>query len=299
MFRPIAHATLLAAAFTLASGAAHAQTRVSHSSWESDGPVTSCDQIDVSFGEWEHVARAEQSLTIPGGTALVAHLTHANGVSVFRGSGANYTVHACKAAAADGDGGADARVNAISVTAQNGEISVKGPDAGNRWVAHLIIETPATVSLDLSTENGPLALRDISGKIRAHAQNGPVSLDHCSGDIEANTENGPLSFRGSGGRLNLRTDNGPLSIHLEGDHWSEGQLEGRTENGPVSVSVAHGYGSGVVVESDGYSPFSCASCENTQRTWDDRVRRVELGSHPVVVHLSTTNGPVAVSTSRN
>jgi hypothetical protein len=299
MSRRILTTGLLVAATALVPGVATAQSHFDSSTWKSEGLVTSCDQIDVNFDEWSHVSRAEQTLTIPGNARLVAHLNGPNGLSVFRGSGSNYTVHACKAAAADGDRSGDDRLAAISVTAQNGEIAIKGPEGDNRWVVHLIIETPATASLDVSSENGPVALRDVSGKIHAHAENGPVSLDHCTGEIEATSDNGPISFRGSGGHLNLRTDNGPLDIQLEGNRWDEGQLEGRTENGPIAVSVARGYSSGVVVESDGYSPFTCSSCENMQRTWDDHARRVEIGSHPVVVHVSTTNGPVTVGTSRD
>ncbi len=246
--------------------------------------MTSCDDIDVSYDRWRHVARGEQTLSIPGGTAVIAHLHGSNGVSVFHGSTSNYIVHACKSAAADGDRNGDEQLAAISVTAQNGEISIHGPREGDdRWNVYLIIEAPPVVSMDLSAENGPVELRDVSGKIKAHAENGPVGLDHCAGDIEGYTRNGPVSFRGSGGNLSLHTDNGPLSIELEGRKWEQGSLEGRTQNGPVSVSVEQGYASGVVVESNGNSPFRCKAeaCGQAQRTWDDEFRRVEIGSKPV------------------
>jgi DUF4097 and DUF4098 domain-containing protein YvlB len=274
----------------------------SSTSMRSSGRVTSCDDIDVSYDRWRHVARSEQTLTIPGGTAVIAHLHGSNGVTVYHGSSANYTVHACKSAAANGDRNGDEQLAAISVTAHNGEISVNGPnESDERWNVYLIIEAPAEVSMDLSAENGPVELRDVSGKIKAHAENGPVGLDHCAGDIEGYARNGPVSFRGSGGNLKLHTDNGPLSIRLEGRQWAQGSLEGRTQNGPVSVSLEQGYTSGVVVESNGNSPFQCRAdaCGQAQRTWDDQVRRVEIGSKPVMVRLSTENGPVSVQSGRD
>ncbi len=280
----------------------HARNSSSTSSIRSHGHVTSCDDIDVSYDRWQHVSRSEQTLSIPGGTAVIAHLHGSNGVSVFHGSGPNYIVHACKSAAADGDRNGDEQLAAISVTQQNGEISISGPrQEDDRWNVYLIIEAPPVVSLDLSAENGPAELRDVSGKIKAHAENGPVGFDHCAGEIEGYTRNGPVSFRGSGGNLSLHTDNGPLSIELEGRKWEQGSLEGRTQNGPVSVSVEQGYTSGVVVESNGNSPFRCKAeaCGQAQRTWDDEVRRVEIGSKPVVVRLSTENGPVSVQSSRD
>jgi hypothetical protein len=291
-----------AAIFFAHSVRANSDHSTSISSMRSGGHVTTCDDIDVSYDHWRHVSRSEQTLTIPGGTAVIAHLHGSNGVSVYHGSSANYTVHACKSAAADGDRTGEELLAAISVQAQNGEISINGPrQDDDRWNVYLIIEAPPTVSLDLSAENGPVELRDVSGKIRAHAENGPVGLEHCGGDIEGYTRNGPVSFRGSGGNLNLHTDNGPLSIELEGRQWAQGSLEGRTQNGPVSVSVEQGYSSGVVVESNGNSPFHCRAdaCGQAQRTWDDEFRRVEIGSKPVVVRLSTQNGPVSVQSSRD
>ena len=55
--------------------------------------------------------------------------------------------------------------------------------------------------------------------------------------------------------------------------------------------------SAVVVESEGRGPVSCRAeaCRQARRTWDDEDnRRIEFGSGPAVVHLSTVNGPVSV-----
>jgi hypothetical protein len=52
----------------------------------------------------------------------------------------------------------------------------------------------------------------------------------------------------------------------------------------------------VLVEASGYSPMSCeaAVCADAQRTWDNRTRRIQFGGEPVLVRLSTVNGPVSV-----
>ena len=137
------------------SATAAAQSSTSYHTGRHDDDVTNCADMDVSFDSWTHVSRAEETLTVPGSATLIAHMEGPNGVNAIRGSGANYTVHVCKFAAADRDSTADERLNAISVTAQNGEISVKGPQRwGERWVVHLIVETPATASLDFSADKG-------------------------------------------------------------------------------------------------------------------------------------------------
>jgi len=36
-------------------------------------------------------------------------------------------------------------------------------------------------------------------------------------------------------------------------------------------------------------------CDEARKTWDDDHRRIEYGSGTPVIHLSTENGPVTVS----
>jgi hypothetical protein len=52
----------------------------------------------------------------------------------------------------------------------------------------------------------------------------------------------------------------------------------------------------VVVESDGNGPFSCHAnvCSEGRKTWDEDKKRVEFGSGPTLVHVSSVNGPISV-----
>jgi len=286
-------------------GIAAANARQSHTytrnhsngfSTNTDGPIRQCGDLNVYFDD-RRVAQSEQTLTIPRASAPVlrAHPQGPSGISAFTGSGPDYSVLVCKYAAATYDASSSERLDSIRVSAQNGEITASAPD-GENWMVYLIIQVPAGASLDFATHNGPLDLRDLSGKVTAAVENGPLSIDHCTGEIDGSAHNGPLSVVGSTGKLNLRAQNGPLSVRLDGTRWENGGIDGSTQNGPLNLSVSEGYRSGVVVESDGYSPFSCraAACRDAQRTWDDRWRRIEIGQQPVVVHLSTRNGPVSV-----
>jgi hypothetical protein len=64
--------------------------------------------------------------------------------------------------------------------------------------------------------------------------------------------------------------------------------------------VPKGYLSSFVVESRNYAPVSCQAsiCDNARKTWDDENRRIEYGSAPAMIRLSTVNGPVSVRESR-
>jgi hypothetical protein len=46
--------------------------------------------------------------------------------------------------------------------------------------------------------------------------------------------------------------------------------------------------------------MSCQAsiCDNARKTWDDNNRRIEYGSTPAMIRLSTVNGPVSVRDER-
>lgn len=262
-----------------------------------NGPIRQCSDLEVSFESGARVARAEDKLTIPRSSAPVlrAHLTGPSGISVYTGSGGDYSVTVCKYAAATYASSSNENLDAIKVTAQDGEIQASVPD-DNNWLLYLIVHAPAGVAFDLSTRNGQMDLFDLSGRITARVENGPLTLEHCTGEVDASTANGPMTVKGSSGNMHLRTENGPLDIKLEGNKWENGEVEGSTQNGPLTLGVGAGYLSGVVVRTDGHSPVSCraAACDGARRTWDDRSRNIEIGKQPIVIRLSTYNGPVSV-----
>ena len=114
--------------------------------------------------------------------------------------------------------------------------------------------------------------------------------------VDAETSNGPISISGGSGTLKARAANGPLTVNLDGGSWN-GTLDASTKNGPLSVKLPKGYASGVVVESNGRGPIACKAdgCDRGWRSSDDgEPRRLELGTGPVNVRLSTVNGPVTV-----
>ena len=86
-------------------------------------------------------------------------------------------------------------------------------------------------------------------------------------------------------------------MHLRDVVGNAEGIEAHTQNGPASLRIPSNFRSGVVVESDGHGPVSCraAACKEARRTWDDEDnRKIELGSGPTVVRMSTVNGPVSV-----
>jgi DUF4097 and DUF4098 domain-containing protein YvlB len=260
-------------------------------STEDDEPLTRCDQIRASF-DGERVPMTEETLDARGVRTLTVHTSRNGGVYVIGSDDGVYSVKACRAAAF-------ADVSSIRTGINGGTVTAEGPDRSD-WVVYFIVRAPRNASLDLSAHNGPIAVRDVIGTITAHTQNGPLSLKNDSGTIDASAVNGPVSFAGDSGDVKLRVENGPLSVKLSSDYWGRGSLDASTANGPLSLKLPQNYRSGVVVETDGNGPVSCkaAACRGVRAFRDDgeedRPRRIELGSGSMVVHLSTTNGPLSI-----
>ena len=251
-----------------------------------DGTVTGCSDLRVTI-DGEPAARAEEVVNVGSPRSLAVHAARNGGIYVT-GDSARYEVTACKAGAV-GSSLSDIRVNM-----SGNELSATGPE-NDRWMVYFIVKAPRGAELNLDATNGPIGLRNVSGTIGARAVNGPISARQIDGTINLETTNGPITIDGGSGTAKANATNGPITVRLR-DAWN-GTLDAHTENGPMSLKISSNFRSGVVVESDGHGPVSCKAdaCREARRTWSDEDnRRIELGSGPTAVHLSTNNGPVSV-----
>ena len=257
------------------------------------GDFDDCGDLSVRF-DGQRVPVVSEEIPFHG-SQLVLRTEKHGGIRVVGTRGNSYGVTVCKAAAPGTD------IGAIRAAFAGNELTATGPE-DDRWVAYFIIRAPRDASLDLEANNGPISIANFHGTVKAQATNGPVSVKDSSGTINAETTNGPVSIDGGSGNIRLEATNGPVSVDLTDSFWN-GSLEASTKNGPLSLDLPRGFRSGVLVESLGHGPISCRAegCPEAReryRTYDDgqddRPRRIELGSGPQVVRLSTTNGPVTV-----
>ena len=277
----------IALTLTLAATAAFAHDDYDH---DHRSAAEECSERSVHFGEERTYVRKE---VIDAGSlrSLKAAVTNAP-ISFEGGSSAGYTITVCKAATLQAD------LDAIRVTLNGNELRADGPDekGSRRWTVMYHVRTPRGADIDVEAANGPIAIRDVDGTVLARAKNGPLSLKNVDGNVDAETKNGPISISGGSGTMKVKASNGPLSVKLDGAAWN-GTLDASTKNGPLTVKVPRNFGSRVVIDASGHGPISCkaADCSGAWRSNDDgEPRRIELGSGPANVHLSTVNGPVTV-----
>lgn len=255
--------------------------------------ITSCDQLRVTFGDDRTQGfRAEEQVAVGNVKSLKVQAAKNGGIYVSGARGSSYSVTACKAAELQ-DSLRDLRVDV-----RGNEITASGSDDRN-WIVYFLVSVPRGADIDLSASNGPISIRNVNGKVVAHATNGPISARQSSGTLDLDTQNGPISLHGGSGNVKLNAQNGPISVRFDSTTW-DGSLEANTQNGPLSVRMPAGFLSGLVVESNGRGPVSCRSeaCRDARRSFDDDDhRRIELGSGPAVVRMSTVNGPISVKDS--
>ena len=264
-------------------------------------PITDCSDLHIEFDDRDAVVRSEtRTLSKAEAPVLKVH-PHANGgTQVVGWDNANYSVTACKAVEPGND--AERMLSQIGMTIENGTVSTHGPSGEDHdWTVYLLIRAPKSAAIELETTNGPISLYDVDGKLTAHAHNGPISLHNFSGDADVTAQNGPISMEGSRGNIRIKTQNGPIDVNLNGTSWNGSGLSADAQNGPVTLRVPSGFQSSFVVESTNHAPMSCHAsiCGSARKTWDDEHRRIEYGSSPTVVHLSTVNGPVSVEDGRD
>jgi len=262
---------------------------------QDDGPAGSCSDLHMEFNGREAVVQSEEKTVSLAEASPLRIQAHANGGLQVEGwDKENYSVILCKAADPNGD--AQTLLSQIRLSLQGGELTVSGPGSHDRWSAHLLVHAPKGATMELSAHNGPMSLYHVNGNLKIHTENGPITVSECSGEIDLSAHNGPVTLRGNRGKLNVRTQNGPVTLALDGTTWDGPGLEARAQNGPVTVSIPSGYQSGVLVESAGHGPFQCQAsvCSQGRKTWEEDVKRIEFGSGPAVIRVSTVNGPVSV-----
>jgi len=290
MFRSLALAGVIALAFGPAPHPADQSRRV-------DLEAGDCSSVNVQFGDYE-TARATQRGSAPvSGSPLEIRPDSNGGVRVTRGAGRNYDITACIAAGARSLADAQAAADSVRLVVEGNRVRVTGVDGGRarNWSVQLIVLAPDGASIDAETSNGPIDVHGLSGTFVLRASNGPIGLEDVGGKVQARASNGPISVDGGSGQFDIETANGPIQVHLPGQRW-DGRLKAHAANGPLTVSVPTGYQSGVEVSSSYNAPWSCRAqaCRDGNRDWDERTRSIKIGPDPVVVKLSTVNGPVTI-----
>jgi len=263
-----------------------------------DGPVTDCRDIRVTFGSNPAITdQNEMSLPASQVSNLQAQMS-TGGVFITGWDRGEYSVKTCKAVPDDANATGTLR-DIVTNKAGSAQISVSGP-SDRTWTASLIIMVPRLSSMNVETRNGPLELRDLAGNIHLKATNGPITLRNVGGVVETTATNGPISLSGVSGDQRISTSNGPVSLQLSGNRWDGPGLEVSTKNGPLSIELPDAYSSAILIQTSDRSPMNCsaAACAGAYRNTSSP-GVIQLGSGSPTVRLSSSNGPLSIRSAKN
>jgi hypothetical protein len=179
----------------------------------------------------------EQSL--PGIASLDVDTGGNGGIRVHGTSGATTRVRFRVVGRARDERDARDIAEQVQISTDGGRIRVRGPVGRNNtwWNVDVEIESPRDLPLTLVTNNGGIAIDDVSGRTRFETSNGGVSLTDVSGDVRGRTVNGGISVRldrrWNGDGLDVETTNGGVCLMLPADFNAD--LHAETTNGGIDI----------------------------------------------------------------
>jgi hypothetical protein len=180
---------------------------------------------------------------------------------------------------------ADAIAREIKIEASGATVRAAGPSGSagrhQNWGVNLVVMVPRRTDLTISTENGPLSVESVAGRMELATQNGPLSLSGVGGDVHATAQNGPLTVellgtRWDGVGLQAETQNGPAELQIPDNY--NAKIEFGTVNGPMDVAF----------------PMTVTISGRVK----DRISTT-LGSGGPPIRVVTTNGPMVVRKTRS
>lgn len=243
-----------------------------------------CRRNDWDGDRLKHCEVRETGMR-PTREALVVDPGHNGGVAIKGWDADSVAVFAKIQAWGRSEDEARELARSIRIIAQAGGVRAEGPDAVTRrqgWAVSFEVHVPHRTDLDLETENGPLTVRDVQGRMTLAARNGPVTLG------------------GVGGNVRARVQNGPLHVELTGARWEGEGLDAETVNGPVTVAIPESYSA--ELETGTVNGPMRTEFPLTVTLHGHVARRVtaKLGSGGPSVRVVTTNGPMTIRrASRN
>lgn len=257
-----------------ATGMAAERTLIVTASDHSLGGTDDCEhfhtQTMTSFPA-QAQAQEQREVAMTGLNVLKIRTIQEGGILVKGWDKPNARLMICKSAVSETQQRAQRILDSVTVTFKNGEIAATGPvvDETQLWWVNMILFVPKKMALDIASENGGIAVRNMAGKITARARNGGISLAQCDGEHKVTTENGGISLERLTGRIEANTQNGPISLRLRD---AIPALEARTEDEIV--------------------------CNVKGGTWTADRKTLRLGSRAPSVRLTTLAAPIMIEQVR-
>jgi DUF4097 and DUF4098 domain-containing protein YvlB len=270
---------LAAVLFTVGAFAAPQRQLIGTMQDHSLDQVGDCDDYHASVLTTLPARDQEQEqrdVSLTGIDLVKVRASQEGGVSIRGWDKANARLMVCKYAVALTKTQARRALDGITVSYAGGNIEALGPamDQSQVWWVNIILYVPKSATLDVAGLNGGIAIRNMNGKVTAHATNGGISVAQCAGEHKVTTDNGGISLEKISGRIDASTHTGMIALKV-GDSRLPG-IEARVDDGEIM----------------------CRLEQCTGNAWAANHKTLRLGAAVPSIRLSTDSAPIMIENFR-
>jgi hypothetical protein len=183
-----------------------------------DGDCQSFYRTTFSSFEEEVRNQEQRELDLDGVQQIRVAAAPEGGLSIRGWNKSDARLVVCRVAVANTKAHAARVLQAITVSSRNGEISASGPpmDATQAWWVNMTLYIPRRASIDVRAGNGGVAIRNLSGRVTAHATTGGISVAQSSGRCSITTETGGITLDRVTGLVEANSRDGAIAFKIAG-----------------------------------------------------------------------------------
>jgi hypothetical protein len=181
----------------------------------------------------------------------------------------------CRYAVAQTKAHANRVLGSISVSHVNGDIAARGPqiDATQAWWVNMILYVPRRANLDVKAANGGVAIRNMTGRVTAHATTGGISVAHSSGRYKITTDSGGITLDRITGLVDATSRDGSIALKIAGSDVPA--IEAKTDDAGRILCTLKG-------------------CESELGSWTANRTLLKIGEGVPAIRLVTTGASIFI-----
>jgi hypothetical protein len=197
---------------------------------------------------------------------------------------------------------------ALEVTAtQDGnrlDVRAPGPKGGSGFSGignpqsasvSFIVSVPRSIAINAITEDGSIALTNVSGTIELRSGDGSIRGTGLAGEVAVRTEDGSIQLEGTLAALKAETGDGSVVIEADEGSTMKGDWEVSTGDGSIVFRVPPSFNAEIDASSRDGSVRGEATGLQHDRQDDDRGSlKGRLGSGGHIVKLRSGDGSIRV-----
>jgi len=155
------------------------------------------------------------------------------------------------------------------------------------------VQVPNESDLELTTHNGSVEIRNITGRLNGTTHNGKITAEQVSGTAELHTHNGSIICRDISGDTRLRTHNGSIKAYYSQALPSVCDISLITYNGGIELETPSNFSGEIDISTRNGSIRTDLPITVVGKISKSRLSG-RIGSGQGKLHLETHNGSIRV-----